>query len=116
VRPASALLGGGEIGIINVQLGGWLETPCATILRTSQVWTQRGLLGVVTPRDPQPLRVRAGGRGWEREMLVDRQGDFEIVVPPAEGSAEIVEVCFEGEVREADLSVLGVRPRFGAGR
>jgi len=111
---ARDLLDNAEIGIISAHSEGWIATPTATILRTTNSEKYRSLiLEVQTPRDLLPYRIIVRGRGWEETREVDEQGRLEIDLPPVPQAPEVVEVRMRGRSFEPDPSILGVRVGFG---
>jgi len=113
-RLARDLLDNEEIGIISAHSEGWIATPTATILRTTNSEKYRSLiLEVQTPRDLLPYRITVRGRGWKKTQKVDEQGRLEIDLPPVPETPEVVEVRMRGRSFEPDPSILGVRVGFG---
>jgi hypothetical protein len=110
---ARDLLDGAEIGIISAHSDGWIATPTATVLRTSEAGRYRSMvLEIQTPRDLLPYRIVVRGKGWEKRQEVEEQGQLEIELPPPPETAEVVEVRMRGQSFEPDPSILGVRVRF----
>jgi len=113
-RLALDLLDNVEIGIISAHSEGWIATPTATILRTTEAGKYQSLiLEVQTPRDLLPYRLVVKGRGWEKTREVGEQGRLEIDLPPVPETPEIIEVRMRGQSFEPDPSILGVRVGFG---
>ena len=112
-----ALLGGGDIGIISAHMDGWISTPTATLLRTTDSKDYPTInINVQTPEDLLPLELHVNSNSWNKQLEVKNHGEFKVDLPPLSGHPEIIEVVLKGRKFEADQSLLGVRLSFEESR
>lgn len=112
-KLASALIGDASIGLISAHVDGWVETPCATLLRTPQSRTSALTLEVQTPSDLLPLELLvSGSSGWSEKRLIGNHGALQVPLEQCGDRPEIIEVRLIGKGLLADPSVLATRITF----
>ena len=109
---ASALLPGGQIGMISAHRDGWIDTPHVIIVRTPASDAQAVVLEVQTPAQNIPFSVELAGSGWKRKVRVERRGRLEIPLPEPPEHAELLTLSLSGKGLKDDPSSIAVRVTF----
>jgi len=111
---ARELLSDGEnIGLVSANASGWLETPDATILRSTQAGSGcEMLLDVKIPEDALPLGIEISGRNWERKLDIAQQGAMRLALPDLDGPAEIITLKVTSKDARDEVATLGLHAGF----
>lgn len=111
---ASALLAQGEaIGLLSANSQGWLETPDATVLRTSLAGAACVMvLDVKIPSHALPLEIEVEGANWQRELDIAKQGTRRLPLPRLAEGAEIITLAVVSKASRDEVATLGVHVGF----
>lgn len=115
---ASALFSQGEaIGLLSANSQGWLETPDATVLRSSVAGRSCVMvLDVKIPDHALPLAIDVEGWKWQRRLNVARQGNSRLPLPELADDAEIITLGVVSKASRDEVATLGVRVSFECAR
>lgn len=111
---ASALFSQGEaVGLLSQNSQGWLETPDATVLRSSLAGRACAmLLDVKIPDHALPLEIEVEGERWRRQLEISRQGSTRLQLPELQAGAEIITLGVLSKQSRDEVATLGVRVSF----
>lgn len=115
---SGALLSQGEaIGLLSANSQGWLETPDATILRSSMAGRSCTMvIDVKIPEHALPLAIDVEGSDWRRRLDIARQGTSKLALPESRAGAEIITLGVTSKSSRDEVATLGVRVSFECGK